>query len=122
MNFRDHSHLPSPRHRASRVIAHIGMAILLGAALVLVLGYAVMMLWNLVMPPLFPVGNITFWRSVGLLLLARILVGGFRHGSHGHRRFGHRDSPRQYEEWWHEVGQQSYRDFSATNSTENKSS
>jgi hypothetical protein len=97
------------------------MAIVLGGALVLVFGYAVMSLWNAVMPALFSVGHLTFWRGVGLLLLARILVGGFHRGGFGgHRRFGRRASFQQYEDWWRDVGQQSFRDFSASKPTEQK--
>ena len=110
-----------PRHCASRVAFHISMAIVLGGALVLAFGYAVMLLWNVVMPAVFGLGHLTFWRSVGLLLLARILVGGFHRGGFGgHRRFGRRTSFRQYEDWWKEVGQQSFHDFSASRPTEQK--
>ena len=50
-----------------------------------VLGWVVMMLWNWVMPTLF-VGarTIDFARALGLLVLSRILFGGFR-GHHGWR-------------------------------------
>ncbi|HVJ06619.1 MAG TPA: hypothetical protein VM578_13175 [Candidatus Saccharimonadales bacterium] len=116
-NFHDCTDAPhSGRRRVSSIAAHMGMAILFGAALVLGFAYAVMLLWNGVMPALLGVGHITFWRSAGLLLLARILVGGFHHGAHGHRRLGHGSSRRQYEEWWREIGQQSFRDFSTTHS------
>jgi len=97
------------------------MAILLGTALVLFFGYVVMYLWNAVMPPLLSVGHLTFWRSVGLLLLARILVGGFHRGGFGgHRRFGRHSSRGQYEDWWREVGEESYRDFSTNRPPEPK--
>lgn len=116
MHFHDYASMHSRRHRAGHVAAHIGMAILMGGVLVFGLGYLVMLLWNAVMPALLGVAHIGFWRSVGLLILARLLVGGFHHGGLGHRRFGHRGSWRQYEEWWREAGEQSYRDFS-TNRT-----
>ncbi|MBP0596663.1 hypothetical protein J8I26_00985 [Herbaspirillum sp. LeCh32-8] len=48
-----------------------------------VLGGAVMLLWNWVVPPMFPGAvEIGFWRALGLLVLCRILFGGFR-GRHG---------------------------------------
>lgn len=53
-----------------------------------VLGGAVMLLWNLVVPGLFA-GSlpIDYWRALGLLALCRILFGGFRgHGGMGHGR------------------------------------
>ncbi|MFL9924916.1 hypothetical protein PQR62_11625 [Herbaspirillum lusitanum] len=44
-----------------------------------VLGGAVMLLWNWVVPPIFPgAADIGFWRALGLLVLCRILFGGFR--------------------------------------------
>ncbi|WP_431018551.1 hypothetical protein ACQ4K0_11110 [Burkholderia cepacia] len=55
-----------------------------------VLGWVVMMLWNWVMPGLF-VGarTIDFAHALGLLVLSRILFGGFRghRGWHGRRHW-----------------------------------
>ncbi|MDN7431303.1 hypothetical protein CFB89_12355 [Burkholderia sp. AU16741] len=55
-----------------------------------VLGWVVMMLWNWVMPGLF-VGarTIDFAHALGLLVLSRILLGGFRghRGWHGRRHW-----------------------------------
>jgi|GEM_PF-2422236 hypothetical protein len=111
--FHRHPDLPFPRHRLPHIAAHVGMAILFGGALVLGFGYTVMLLWNGIMPALLSVGHLSYWHSVGLLLLARILVGGFRHGGHGGRHRGiHGSSQHQYENWWREHGEQSFRDFS----------
>jgi hypothetical protein len=46
-------------------------------------GEVVMRLWNWLLPPLFGWQQISFWQSLGLLALCRILFGGF-----GHRGFG----------------------------------
>ena len=43
----------------------------------LLFGYFVMLLWNAILVPVTSVGVLTFWQGVGLLILARILVGGF---------------------------------------------
>jgi hypothetical protein len=53
-----------------------------------VLGFAVMGLWNWLVPSLFGGKAIGFWQAVGLLVLTRILFGGFRGGPgrHGHGR------------------------------------
>lgn len=40
-------------------------------------GLAVMALWNWLAPTLFAAHTLTFWQALGLLALARILVGGF---------------------------------------------
>lgn len=46
-----------------------------------VFGYAVMNLWNWLVPAVFGGKVITFWQAVGVLVLSRILFGGFsRHG------------------------------------------
>jgi hypothetical protein len=58
---------------------------------VIVLGWAVMMLWNWVMPALFTGAQaIDFAHALGLLVLSRILFGGFRgHGGRGRCRERH---------------------------------
>ena len=51
------------------------------ALFVFLVGKLVMSLWNWLLPPLFGLPAITFWQGLGLLMLCRILFGGF--GSHG---------------------------------------
>lgn len=60
-----------------------------------VLGWAVMGLWNWVVPALFDGARvIDFWHALGLLVLSRILFGGFRgHGG------GWRHKKRYWEKW-----------------------
>ncbi|MEQ9306281.1 MAG: hypothetical protein RJQ14_20375 [Marinoscillum sp.] len=45
--------------------------------------FIVMQLWNWLMPDLFGLPLITFWKSAGLLILSKILFSGFRRGHHG---------------------------------------
>jgi hypothetical protein len=50
-----------------------------------VFGFVTMNLWNWLMPAIFGLKAITYWQALGLLLLGKILFGGFhRHGG-GHR-------------------------------------
>ena len=66
----------------------VGMLVL-GTMFVVGIGFGVMLLWNGLLPGIFGLKAITYWQAMGLLLLARILFGGFhhRHGSHlQHRR------------------------------------
>jgi Ca2+/H+ antiporter, TMEM165/GDT1 family len=59
------------------------------AAGVFVFGSVVMLLWNALLPAVFGFKVITFWQALGLLVLSKILFGGFR-GGYGHHRFnGH---------------------------------
>ena len=55
------------------------------AAVVLLLGWAVMLLWNAILPSAVHAGELTYWQAVGLLVLSRILFGfgGKRFGGHG---------------------------------------
>jgi len=68
----------------------IALLVLLGIA---VLGWIVMSLWNWLLPSLFAgAQQIDYLRAIGLLVLCRILFGGFRgrggwHGGHHRRRW-----------------------------------
>jgi hypothetical protein len=53
------------------------------ALFVWVFGEVVMHLWNWLLPSLFGWRVITFWQALGLLVLCRILFGGF--GGHGNQ-------------------------------------
>lgn len=47
-------------------------------------GFIIMYLWNWLMPGLFGLHTVTFWQGLGLLLLCKLLFGGFhRHGGRG---------------------------------------
>ena len=45
--------------------------------------FAVMFLWNWLMPEIFNLKEITFWQAGGLLILSKILFGGFGRGGGG---------------------------------------
>jgi hypothetical protein len=48
------------------------------------MGEVVMLLWNVLLPPLFGWPQITLWQALGLLVLCRILFGGFGSGGGRH--------------------------------------
>ena len=59
--------------------------VILGMALFIAIGgEVVLLLWNWLLPTLFGLRQITFWQALGMLVLCRILFGGF--GWHGSRR------------------------------------
>ena len=68
-----------------------GLAVLVMiCAVIAVLSWVVMSLWNVLIPQLFHGPVVTFWQAVGLLVLSKILFGGLRgrHGGwHGHHRW-----------------------------------
>ncbi len=62
-----------------------------GVLAVGIFGLLIMLLWNWLMPALFGVREIGFVQALGLFLLCRLLVGGFRGGQpHGGRRWRRR--------------------------------
>jgi len=71
--------------RRSRA-ARISFFIFLGLLAILLFGEVVMLLWNNVLAAVTNVHTITFLQALGLLVLSKILFGGFRGGGWGHRR------------------------------------
>ncbi len=69
-------------YRALKVLK-IAVFVVVGSA---VFGFIVMELWNWLAPAVFGGHRINFWQAVGLLILSKILFGGFhgRHGGRGH--------------------------------------
>lgn len=48
-------------------------------------GTIVKLLWNWLMPELFGLPQLDYWKALGLLALSRILFGSFGKGGGGHR-------------------------------------
>ncbi|MGA8026236.1 MAG: hypothetical protein WB992_03765 [Bryobacteraceae bacterium] len=67
------------RHWILRVLKFAALA----ALAAIVFTFVVMSLWNWLMPAVFGLRTIGFWQALGLLVLSRILFGGFR-GRPGH--------------------------------------
>jgi hypothetical protein len=92
--------------------------IVIFAAVFLVFGVAVMLLWNWLLPPIFGLPSINYLQAVGLFVLARILFsnvgGGFADNGHRHGRrlFGgdsHHDNP--FREKWLNMSNEERKDF-----------
>lgn len=60
-------------------------------------GFITMHLWNWLMPVLFHLPAITFWQTIGLLILSRLLLGGM--GGHGKRHGHHHCRSGIHEKW-----------------------
>lgn len=61
-----------------------------------VFSFIVMQLWNYVLSPVLHVQTVNFWQAMGILVLSKILFGGFR-GGWGDRRGAWRR--KMYENW-----------------------
>ena len=57
-------------------------------AAVLIVGGVVMFLWNAILPEVTGVRPLTFMQAIGLLILCRILFGGFRGGGRSGGKWG----------------------------------
>jgi hypothetical protein len=72
------------------IVKGIKIALLVVIASV-ALGFIVKSLWNVLVPPIIGWHAITFWQALGLLLLSKILFGGFhRHGGRDRARWSQR--------------------------------
>lgn len=102
--------------------------ILLFIIAVLFFGFVVMSLWNSVLTPVLHVTAINFGQAIGLLILSKILFGGFRgggwRGRHGSHMWGIRQkwesmTPEEREkfkaEWKNRCSRWRTKDFSETN-------
>ncbi|MDA3954600.1 MAG: hypothetical protein PF485_13210 [Bacteroidales bacterium] len=80
MEDRVYKHRTSPFLRGLRFVGFIIMGAIAAAGFAFLFGYFVMLLWNWIMPELFGLVTITFWKAAGIVLLARLIFGGFKHG------------------------------------------
>lgn len=80
-------HLERKWGKGSRIKKIIFIPIVMAAGLS-IFGYVVMLLWNAILPDVLGAEVINFWQAVGILLLSKILFGGFpgRHNNRGFRR------------------------------------
>lgn len=68
----------------------IGKILVIVVVALLGLGYAVMALWNALIPDLFGGPVVSFWQAVGLLVLSHILLRGWGRMSYGTRSYNWR--------------------------------
>ena len=71
--------------------------------------FAVMLLWNALIPNIFGLGIISFWQALGLLVLSRLLFGGFGHGCG--RGFGGMQHKNAMREKWMSMTPEQQKEF-----------
>lgn len=70
----------------------------------LIMGLAVMLLWNWLVPVLFRGPTISLWQAVGLLVLTRLLTGGWGNGPGGNYWMQQKQQWRKkFEEKWNNM-------------------
>ena len=100
--------------------------ILLGIGIFLLVGYAFMLLWNWLMPELFGLPTVGYWKAFGILVLAKFLFGFGGHGSGGgkkksgkggerpvcrNRVFETKDKWAYYDRFWNEEGETAFNNY-----------
>ncbi len=76
---------PSPNMKHRRSLKFFIIVPLAVLAFVTAFSAIVMWLWNAILPAVTGVHTITFWQAAGILILAKILFGGFWGGRRGGR-------------------------------------
>jgi hypothetical protein len=124
--------------RGVKIVGMVIMGVVGAVVFGLIFGYFVMRLWNWLMPGLFGLSTITFWKAFGIIILARLIFGGGMCGHHGpshhkmkhhyHRHHGHRGSwdesccgpkggrpeEENFDEWWWEEGKGAFERYLET--------
>lgn len=83
------------QHRILKALRIILFVVIAGA----VLGFITMELWNALLPRIFGWSRITFWQGLGLLILSKILFGGFHRHSGQRDQWNRRMKHRMRERW-----------------------
>lgn len=72
--------------KALKVLKYVGFGIL-GVGFVILMVFGIQALWNWLIPELFNGPVLTFWQTVGLFILSKILLTGVAPGArHNHKK------------------------------------
>ena len=110
-------------YKAFKILGYI----ILGVCIAFLVGYIVMRLWNWLMPDLFGLPQIDYWKALGILLLSKIIFG-FGGGGGDGRSKGKKSKNKNrvnacskmrkdfsqwkhYDEFWQAEGEQSYKNY-----------
>ncbi len=95
-------------------------------AFILLFGYVFMWLWNWLMPDIFGLTTLSYWQAIGLLVMAKIIFGGFEGRGPGKsgRKSKNPERPtkrwacksevskwKHYDSFWEEEGETAYRAY-----------
>ncbi|MDR0414351.1 MAG: hypothetical protein LBH84_02940 [Prevotellaceae bacterium] len=87
---------------------HIFAHIVWGTITMAIFSVATMLLWNALLPEIFGVASVNFWQALGLLVLCRMLFGGFGRAwkfAGGSHHWNH------VHEKWHRMSDEERREF-----------
>lgn len=117
-------HGGNPAMRGLRIAGMVILGVIGAALFALVFGWLVMVLWNWLMPVIFHLGEISYWQSFGIVILAKLLFGAI--GGHGRGRGPWKGNPwggdpregrhgrdewRLYRDFWEKEGREAFDRF-----------
>lgn len=111
--------------KPATIAAWVILGIIAAAGFAILFGFIIMWLWNAIMPDIFGLTEISYWQGVGLLLLSKILIGGFGGGNgSGHKKSSKKkhgsieqESKKDFSKWelydkfWEEEGDAAYKAY-----------
>jgi hypothetical protein len=83
-----------------------GKWVVLGIAGFILFTFVVMWLWNWLVPALFKGPVVTYWQTLGLLVLSKILFSGIGAKGHDRHRYSHDHDCSGYRDRWHKKYQE----------------
>jgi hypothetical protein len=123
-----HEHTRRRPLNVLRIVGWSVLGVLFAALFALLFGWLVMLLWNWLMPSVFGLPAIGYWKAFGIVVLAKILFGGFGGHHNGHHRKVDRswharmgieddDIPEEdrehYRRFWRERGRKAFEEYLA---------
>ena len=111
-----------------KIVIYVLLGILAAAALAIVFGILVKLLWNALMPAVFGLPEIGYWQAVGLVVLTHIFFGS-DHAPHRYERSGRtrkkkvapagetekisfqKEMEQDYAEFWREEGRDAFKSW-----------
>lgn len=126
MRIMNHEVRGSGPAKVIKVVCFVLLGIIAAAALAILFGILVKLLWNALMPDIFGLPEIGYWQAVGLAVLAHIFFGAHS-GTHHYDRSGRkkkdvpagetekspfqREMEQDYAEFWREEGRETFKSW-----------
>ena len=84
----------------TRRFFYFGKFAFFGVVALIAFTFVVMWLWNWLVPELFNGPVVTYWQTLGLLLLSKILFSGVGKGPHSDHSCSSHDYPNKFRDKW----------------------
>lgn len=101
-NHRDNQYQSSGHtgRKAFHIAGHVMVGLAFAIVFALVFAFLVKFIWNSIMPAIFGLTTITFWQAFGIVVLAKLIFGGFGHHAHDRWR---KDRSDYWHKKWHQT-------------------